>query len=1182
MRLLQCDNVGRLLYDDNGKVSLTSFMPYQKIPPYAILSHTWGPDNEEVIYKDLADGTGSAKGGFRKLDFCAHQTHRHNLKYFWVDSCCIDKTSSQELQESIASMFSWYRKAAQCFVYLTDVAAPSTPPEIDRMITGTFWEPEFCASRWFTRGWTLQELIAPASVKFFALDGTFLGDKQSLQKLVQEITGIATEALDGTRPLADFSVKERFKWAETRQTTREEDWAYCLIGIFEVSITLRYAEGKQNAIDRLNEAIHKVERRIANRKRAEREKAAQRLRRELHQHMRALHERNKRETIRFAVIAILVFSLLSIYLRHFDTRLKTPLTPKGHFIVPYAPEVGLVKRSYTLNQMKTEFGYNRWSSAPRAHKRLWLYGPSGAGKTQIALEYAHWLHKTHPEVSVFWVDASSAYSFRQSYSSIMEQCQDKGNGDPLWMGKKCLQRYDSGPWLMVINYADNENVFFDLSVITGAETAREKVELNASYIPESDDGAILVTTRNRVPDSTLTQNMRQIEIPRLDKREAFALLSAKLSSTKFRQAHLTSQARDISTLFQRLEYHSLAIATAAAFIREYAISVHEYIQRLDESAQENAILLSPESNIAGISPAVSTVMAETLWLTFAQIQSRYPIALDLLSFMSFLSRHRIPRALLLHYLHHKSNTFGPAPLENAISALKAFSLIVEDQSGSFHLQRLVQLFTQKWLANKGSLLDDRRHAISTVIERYDMIQSQAAACGAYVPHLQAILGLIDQVPDHNDTLRAVTIHHLGVCFHAQRSWKDTEVLLLQAAEIWEQGERSDYGNMLYSVGADKLATVYIHQGRLDEAEERSMQGIETASKLPETEHIKPPTLLPNLQVTLGTICSRQGQWDKGNKLLLGALQALTEELGEEHSQTLAAMCALASAYAQQDRHDNGAEPLWAKVFKIRSEALGEEDPETLESMHGLATSWWAMGRHKDAFDLMRRCGTTRLRVLGCPRQREQYRRIAFGSFCGATTDTGVVRPRNPFSPTFYHRAPLSASIEFLGPTRNSDIRLINVESLELEEFFGDDIPLYAILSHTWGKEEWYRSAEICYAYLEDVDGPLETTSRWRSCGLPAQLGTREAFASVMSTITGIDSYVLSNSDPEARPWETFSVAQRMAWLASRSTTRIEDMAYCMLGTFNIHMPLLYGEGSRAFLRLQEEIIKVSDDRTIFA
>jgi Heterokaryon incompatibility protein (HET) len=235
MRLLECG--------PDGEFSLTEDLIGDTIPLYAILSHRWGPQTEEVTYRDVVDSNGRGKAGYKKLTFCAEQARRDGLLYFWVDTCCIDKSTSDEVQASINSMFRWYRNAARCYVYLSDIS-------IDGDQSQTSWEAAFRASEWFTRGWTLQELVAPASVEFFTKEGRRLGDKTSLKQQIHEITGIALPALQGT-PLSQFDIEERFEWAETRQTTREEDWAYCLLGIFGVFMPLIYGEGKENAIRRL-------------------------------------------------------------------------------------------------------------------------------------------------------------------------------------------------------------------------------------------------------------------------------------------------------------------------------------------------------------------------------------------------------------------------------------------------------------------------------------------------------------------------------------------------------------------------------------------------------------------------------------------------------------------------------------------------------------------------------------------------------------------------------------------------------------------------------------------------------------------------------------------------------------------------------------------------------------------
>ena len=155
-----------LLHSNTGEFSLTTdLVGDDTIPPYAILSHTW-KEGEEATFKDLMDGTGKSKTGYDKIRFCGQQAKRDGLQHFWVDTCCIDKSNHVELQEAINSMFRWYQKAAKCYVYLSDVSITKRRAN-DECFEYT-WEPAFRESRWFTRGWTLQELLAPRSVEFFS------------------------------------------------------------------------------------------------------------------------------------------------------------------------------------------------------------------------------------------------------------------------------------------------------------------------------------------------------------------------------------------------------------------------------------------------------------------------------------------------------------------------------------------------------------------------------------------------------------------------------------------------------------------------------------------------------------------------------------------------------------------------------------------------------------------------------------------------------------------------------------------------------------------------------------------------------------------------------------------------------------------------------------------------------
>lgn len=228
---------------EDGRFSLVERFG-RNIPPYAILSHTWGTDEEEVSFKDLAEGKEKNRAGYRKLSFCGEQAVKDNLQFFWIDTCCIDKSSSAELSEAINSMFRWYQNAAKCYVYLSDVSTSGLASN----------DASFQKSRWFTRGWTLQELLAPTSTHFFSVEGNSLGDKDSLGQEIAEITGIAVSALQG-RPLHQFSIEERMSWATKRETKREEDMAYSMLGIFDVYMSLIYGEGKKNALKRLQKKI---------------------------------------------------------------------------------------------------------------------------------------------------------------------------------------------------------------------------------------------------------------------------------------------------------------------------------------------------------------------------------------------------------------------------------------------------------------------------------------------------------------------------------------------------------------------------------------------------------------------------------------------------------------------------------------------------------------------------------------------------------------------------------------------------------------------------------------------------------------------------------------------------------------------------------------------------------------
>ena len=204
---------------------------------YAILSHTWGKD--EISFQQITSPShDTIKGhqGYRKIIRFCEVAQSEGYSYAWVDTCCINKDSSAELSEAINSMYFWYETAKACFVYLADVSLRGAP---------TAFSGNFKESRWFTRGWTLQELVAPREVIFLSADWEEIGTKISLCESIEKITRINAKVLLDPGEKDKFSISTRMSWAAGRETTRHEDQAYCLMGLFGIYMPLLYGEQSQ-------------------------------------------------------------------------------------------------------------------------------------------------------------------------------------------------------------------------------------------------------------------------------------------------------------------------------------------------------------------------------------------------------------------------------------------------------------------------------------------------------------------------------------------------------------------------------------------------------------------------------------------------------------------------------------------------------------------------------------------------------------------------------------------------------------------------------------------------------------------------------------------------------------------------------------------------------------------------
>nr|OQO26990.1 hypothetical protein B0A51_05007 [Rachicladosporium sp. CCFEE 5018] len=233
----------RLLHTSSYQFTET-FSP----PAYGVLSHRWG--DSELSYNDLLTGNHRNGEGYQKVIDCCFLAKSRGLDYVWIDTCCIDKGSSAELSESINSMWQWYSRAKECYAFLADVDSTATPPG------RPFESRPYKSSAWFSRGWTLQELLAPRVVIFCDFLWRPMGEKLDgfiLDELTR-ITPIPRDCLISHHVLHNACVAKKFSWAATRTTTRPEDMAYCLLGLLGINMPLLYGEGKK-AFLRLQQEI---------------------------------------------------------------------------------------------------------------------------------------------------------------------------------------------------------------------------------------------------------------------------------------------------------------------------------------------------------------------------------------------------------------------------------------------------------------------------------------------------------------------------------------------------------------------------------------------------------------------------------------------------------------------------------------------------------------------------------------------------------------------------------------------------------------------------------------------------------------------------------------------------------------------------------------------------------------
>ncbi|KAF4442689.1 Gamma-glutamylputrescine oxidoreductase [Fusarium acutatum] len=362
----------------------------------------------------------------------------------------------------------------------------------------------------------------------------------------------------------------------------------------------------------------------------------------------------------------------------------------SRFLVPFPPNKDFVGRQNILASLRQEL------CLTKPHEVAALFGLAGAGKTQIALAYAHETHAQNPDLSVFWVYASNEERMKQSYALIMQQFEISrgGNGlSDLELVKQWLEAEHHKPWLMVVDNADDLNLFYGTRGLS-------------RHLPTCAQGKLLVTSRNRQVAIRATKGRCFIEIPRMTESEAQDLLGGHLG-------FLRPDVADLSTLASKLEYLPLILVQAASFIKENGISISEYLSLLD--TDKNLVeLLDEDFETDGRYPDSFRTVTKTWAISFRQIRRQNELASDLLSIISMFDHQYIPEDFLVTYLSLFYGQEKTLERLRAIGLLKAFSFVSSGEDNSISMHRLIQLVMREWLIREDTIEDFLRKAVLTI------------------------------------------------------------------------------------------------------------------------------------------------------------------------------------------------------------------------------------------------------------------------------------------------------------------------------------------------------------------------------------------------------------------------------------------------------------------------------------
>ena len=553
---------------------------------------------------------------------------------------------------------------------------------------------------------------------------------------------------------------------------------------------------------------------------------------------------------------------------------------------------------------------------------------------------------------MFWVHSSSVARFDQAYKAIARKLKLPGLNDPdvniLETVMEWLSDDGNGPWLMVLDNADDKEVLFSANAEGSSRHSRQQgLSALVNYIPRSSIGSILVTTRDRRVGERLMNREKPVAVVPFEAEDAKQLLRNKLPRNNERDEAASMD------LLETLNFLPLAITQAAAYISEEEVSLVHYLDLLRSGELDANDLLEQDYYDPGRDPEIQNSIFLTWQISFDQITKQKPRAAEMLSLMAVLDRQAISDTLLRQEGERKVD------FDTGIGTLKAFSLVSEEENGAvFTIHRLVQLSTRKWLELQYILVEWQEKALTAVFANCPLNEDYEnwVAWETISPHVQVVLEYVFGT-ENCQLQRANILRKASSYDKAQGRYGAAHKKAVEAQTMYQKLLGKEHPDTLTSM--NNLASVLDNQGKYEEAEEMYRQVLKLQEKVLGKEHPDTLTSMNNLALVL----DNQGTYEEAEEMHRRVLKLQEKVLGKEHPNTLTSMNNLALVLGNQGKYKE-AEEIHRQVWKLSEKVLGKEHPDTLTSMNNLALVLGKQGKYAEAEEMHRQVLKLREKVLG--------------------------------------------------------------------------------------------------------------------------------------------------------------------------------------------------------------------------